>query len=444
MSSSKRMLSGFPDARIQKTRRTSADEVRRPRGHETGVQQMETSQTILGYALRTKISGGGIGDVYQGIHPTSGQQVAIRVLNPMLASSLDVRNRVAQQIRLQANLQHPNIVRALAVEFSEEVAVIVMEHVHGFSLDRVIAHHGALSVENARWTIEQILTAVGHGHEKGIVHHDLKPSTVLVQSDGVVKVADFGIVEAIRDARVAHAETVVSSPAYLSPEKILGETNIDHRTDVYSLGVTFYELLTGQAPFGGGCVPGERSDSEIKEGHIRQRPQDPRVLRTDLHEYVAWWLLKALEKNRDDRFQSVPEMFQALHHCLAATPPTGDTSSPAATPLPAVEATPEATQPVGRTSVPVEGELSFDKSVRLAIAICSDLVLYNEQSIAELRSGNASIDILEAEIREGRQHFLTRRGIPEVFERVLEVLLIHGQRVNADTDPVLRALKGSA
>jgi len=268
--------------------------------------------TLLGYTILREIGEGGMGKVYLAENQMVGQQVAIKILDPVLARNPDLRERFAQEARIQVALQHQNIVRVLNAQSSEELSFLIMEYIEGQSLDKVLKRRGKLSVDESIKIFQQVLDAVGYAHAKGIIHRDLKPSNIMVCADGTTKVTDFGIAKVLGDTKLTRTGTSMGSPDYMSPEQVLGKKDIDHRTDIYSLGATLYEMLTGRPPFV--IENGGTSDSEflVKEAHVRRIPIAPSTLQRQLTKYVSIAVMKALEKEPAERFVSCEAFSKSL------------------------------------------------------------------------------------------------------------------------------------
>ncbi len=260
--------------------------------------------TLLGYTILREIGEGGMGKVYLAENATIGQQVAIKVLDPVLARNSELRERFNQEARIQVALQHNNIVRIFNAQSSDELSFLVMEYIDGESLDKVLRRRGKLSADEAIKIMRQVLDAVGYAHSKGIVHRDLKPSNILVCADGTAKVTDFGIAKVLGDTKLTRTGTSMGSPDYMSPEQVLGKKDIDHRTDIYSLGATLYEMLTGRPPFV--IENGGTSDSDflLKQAHVRNNPIDPRSFNGLITDAVSECILKSLIKHPEGRFSS--------------------------------------------------------------------------------------------------------------------------------------------
>ena len=295
-----------------------------------------SGQRIGEYRLERKLGEGGMGAVYLGAHETLDQRVAVKVLDAALARSADVRTRFVQEANIQVHLQHPGIVRVLTAHTQGEQLALVMEHVEGLSLDQALERHGILPLDKMLPLMSRVLDAVGYAHGRGIVHRDLKPSNIMVQPDGMPKVVDFGIAKVLGASKLTRTGTLMGTAHYMSPEQVLGRSDVDQRTDVYSLGVTFFEALTGRVPFEGSGEQSTDSDFLIKQAHVQAPAPDPRSIRPDLPGAVAGALLRSLVKAPDRRFQTCEEFAGALGWAGGAPPPSG--------PYPSVTSSVEVTQ----------------------------------------------------------------------------------------------------
>ena len=274
---------------------------------------MLVGEEILGYRIERKIGEGGMGAVFKGVHPAFGQEVAIKVLDPLLARDPELRARFVQEARIQMGLRHQGIVQVLTGQVDGDSPCLVMEFVDGMSLADVLARRGALPPAEAARIFVQVLDAVAHAHAQGVVHRDLKPGNILVQADGTAKVADFGIAKVVGDARMTRTGTTMGSPHYMAPEQVLGRKEIDARADVYALGATLFETLTGRPPFGAlEAGDGTDSDFSIKEAHVRAAPPDVRSIRPEIPASIAEIVACALAKDPAQRFQSCGAFKRAL------------------------------------------------------------------------------------------------------------------------------------
>src|SRR5215216_2576978 len=224
---------------------------------------MESGKKVGSYVIEEPVGRGGMGVVYRGRHEKLHRTVAIKSINPRGPHDLRrLRHRFEREAYVQAQLDHPGVVKIYDYIVSEQTYFIVMEFVEGRSLAQCIADHpGGLGAERALDLIEQILDAVSYAHtfvyrdeggatHQGIVHRDLKPPNIMVTDGDRIKVTDFGIVKLVGASAADTSKISYGSPRYVSPEQAAGE-HLDQRSDIYSLGVILYEMLTGEPPFGG-------------------------------------------------------------------------------------------------------------------------------------------------------------------------------------------------
>lgn len=263
-------------------------------------------KTIGNYRITDEIGHGGMGRVYKGIHMTLDRVAAIKMINPRLVGDSGVVNRFYQEAKIQAQLNHPNIVTVYDFLEVESGYFIVMEYVHGESLGKILWKHGALATEVAVSVFKQILDGIRYAHSKGVIHRDIKPNNFLL-TPSLVKITDFGIAQIICDTGLNTNQEPIGTPKYMSPEQILGGKT-DHRADIYSLGVTFYEMLTGCVPFGNDSD----SDIEIKKGHIEIPAPSPSKIKPEIPIGLDSIVLRALSKRPEERFQSIDEFILAL------------------------------------------------------------------------------------------------------------------------------------
>ena len=291
-----------------------------------------TGHQIGEYSLERMLGEGGMGQVYLGAHGALDQRVAVKVLDPALARSEDVRARFIQEANIQIQLQHPGIVRVLTANTKGDHLALIMEYVEGLSLEQALERHERLPLDRMLPLMNQVLDAVGYAHSQGVVHRDLKPSNIMVQPDGTAKVMDFGIAKVLGGAKLTRTGTLMGTAFYMSPEQVLGRSDIDHRTDIYSLGATFFEALTGRPPFEGRGDGSTDSDYLIKDAHVKRAPPDPRNFDSGIPESVALALLRALEKEANRRFKSCRSFMVKLAEAESAVVPAKrvvEPSSPA-------------------------------------------------------------------------------------------------------------------
>ncbi len=267
------------------------------------------NQQIQNYKIISLLGEGGMGDVYLGEHISIKRKVAIKVLKPELVKNDEIRKRFKNEASMLAHLQHPNIVGLVDYVEQEDGLFLIMEYVDGQGLDELIkAQHSPINIERAKKLMTQILQAFLYAHKNGIVHRDVKPSNILVTADDQIKVLDFGIAKLVGDDQhhLTKTGTQIGTVYYMSPEQVKGK-ELDHRSDIYSLGVTFYELLSGVCPYRGMTTEYEIYDNIVKE------PLLP-LTQTMGETYGAVWSVieKATQKEVNQRFQDCDEFQIAL------------------------------------------------------------------------------------------------------------------------------------
>ena len=268
------------------------------------------------YKIIEEIGRGGMGVVYKGMDVSLERFVAIKVLSEDLASDKELMERFHTEAKAQARLSHANIATLHAFEQVGRTCVIVMEYLEGETFEQMIERRGPIPWEEAVPLFKQGLLGIGYAHRAGIIHRDIKPSNIMVARGGIVKVMDFGIAKVMGNQRMTRTGTRMGTLAYMSPEQIQN-LPVDVRSDIYSLGVTLYQLLSGHVPF--------ESDSEFKvmSDHVTTPPPSPTRFYPYIPDGIVGADLKALAKNAQERFQSCEEFGAALERpgAIAATQP---------------------------------------------------------------------------------------------------------------------------
>ena len=265
-------------------------------------------EKIRDYEIIKKLGEGGMGTVYLAKDVMLERNVAIKVLNPLLTKDSHFTERFRHEAKVQASLIHSNIVTLYNYFFEEDHYCMVMEYIDGVTLKQLITNTGPMPEQKAVWILNQMLDAVGYAHKKGIIHRDIKPSNVLISDDNTVKILDFGIAKILQDKGMTKTGTKMGTIFYMSPEQIKAVKDIDNRTDIYSLGVTFYEMLSGKVPFN---VDTE-SDFEIMNEIVSGEIKDPRIIYPHISDWVVDVLFAAVEKDRDKRIQSTDDFTKRL------------------------------------------------------------------------------------------------------------------------------------
>ena len=271
------------------------------------------------YRMEKELGHGGMATVYLARDLKHGRDVAVKVVHPRLTSALGA-DRFLREIEIVAQLQHPHIVPLYDSGEADGSLYYVMPFETGLSLREKLAREGPLPAEDVVAILRDVCDAVGHAHESGVVHRDIKPDNVLLSGRHAM-VADFGVAKAAKDAANASSDTAIplGTPAYMAPEQIEGRPNIDRRADIYAIGVLGYELLAGRPPFTG------ETRQEILSGHLEQAPTPIQTLRPGVPVALADLVMKALEKDPAHRWQSAEEMVQRLDE-IAATRGSAETA----------------------------------------------------------------------------------------------------------------------
>ncbi len=257
------------------------------------------------YELLELIGTGGMADIYKAKDITEDRIVAVKILKNEFAGSEDFLRRFRNESKAIALLSHPNIVKIYDVGFNEQIQFIVMEYIDGISLAEYIKLQGVLKWKDAVYFTVQILRALQHAHDRGIVHRDIKSQNVMMLPDGTIKVMDFGIARFNRETDKTLSEKAIGSVHYISPEQARGEMT-DEKSDIYSVGVMLYEMLTGQKPFDG------ETPVAIALQHMQTPPKPPREINSSIPEGLEEITLKAMQKEPSMRYQTAGEMINDI------------------------------------------------------------------------------------------------------------------------------------
>lgn len=261
------------------------------------------------YRIKQRIGGGGMANVYLARDIILDRDVAIKVLRPEFASDPEFIERFDREAQAATSLSHPNIVNIYDVGDEDDILYIVMEYVDGMTLKEYILEHGPLDVATALDIMEQLTSAIHHAHMNGLVHRDIKPQNILIDRRGKIKVTDFGIAVALSATALTQTNSILGSVHYLSPEQARGG-KATKKSDIYSLGIVFYELLTGKVPFSG------HSPVSIALKHLQDETPSVREFNSDIPQSVENIILKATAKDPFHRYQSAAEMEEAIKRAL--------------------------------------------------------------------------------------------------------------------------------
>ena len=258
------------------------------------------------YEIREIIGVGGMAVVYKAYDNIDDRIVAIKILKDEYLSNEEFKRRFKNESKAIAVLSHPNIVRVYNVSFGDRLQYIVMEYVDGITLKEYIEQQGVINWKEAVHFTGQILAALQHAHDKGIVHQDIKPQNIMLLQDGTIKVTDFGIARFSRMDSNTTSENAIGSVHYISPEQARGEMT-DDKADIYSVGVVMYEMLTGTLPF--------QSDNAVSVAlmQLQQDPKKPRDIVPTLPLGLEQITIRAMQKNPNDRYRSSAEMLMDIN-----------------------------------------------------------------------------------------------------------------------------------
>lgn len=257
------------------------------------------------YEIREIIGIGGMAVVYKAYDCIDDRIVAIKILKEEFVRNSEFLNRFRNESKAIAVLSHPNIVKVIDVSFGDNFQYIVMEYIDGITLKEFMQRQGALSWKDTLYFTVQILRALQHAHDKGIVHRDVKPQNIMLLSDGTIKVTDFGIARFARSGQNTLTDKAIGSVHYISPEQARGDV-IDEKADLYSVGVMMYEMLTGKLPFDGGNAV------SVALMHMNNEPEAPRKIKPDIPAGLEQVVLRAMRKKPAYRYHSDAEIMHDL------------------------------------------------------------------------------------------------------------------------------------
>ncbi len=284
---------------------------------------LDTAKSVGSYDLLEKIAEGGMGAIYRGRHRESGQIVAIKIMPPHIAQNPVLLKRFEQEFRAASRLDHPNIVRALDYSDNGNMPYLVMEFVEGESLGQKLEREGRMSESDAIRIIAQVAQGLHRAHKQNLVHRDVKPDNILVTPDGIAKLADLGLVkETETDLNLTKTGRGLGTPHFMAPEQFRNAKNADIRCDIYSLGATLYQMVTGELPF--------RSNGPLDAWmkKIQNELTAPRQLVPTLSDRLDWAIRRAMSADPDKRPISCREFIEDLTGHSTRRLPTVDSNVP--------------------------------------------------------------------------------------------------------------------
>jgi len=273
------------------------------------------------YEIASILGTGGMGQVYQVRHTISNRTEAMKVLAPGRAVSDEVVARFLREIQLLASLHHPNITELHTAFRHNGELIMIMEFVEGLTLSAKL-RATPMTLATGLDYIQQVLSGLAYAHDRGIVHRDVKPSNIMISRDDRVKLLDFGLALPTLGPEFTRSGMILGSLPFMPPEQVLGK-QLDARSDVYAVGVTLYQLLTGRLPFEAA------SEYEIASAHLKSPPADPVTINPNIPAHLSKIVLRSLSKSPGDRFQTAKEFLDSL-----TVLHTGQTATLAASTLP--------------------------------------------------------------------------------------------------------------
>jgi len=257
------------------------------------------------YKLLKELGKGGMGEVYLAHQTETGAKVALKILPPELTRNPQYVQRFRREAEAVSRLDHPHIIKMYEIGEDDGVHYIAMEHLGGAPLETLLKKRGPLPIREAAKIIMDVAGALDFAHSEGIIHRDIKPDNILSDERGEFKVMDFGIARIEEGTQLTVTGTIMGTPEYMSPEQGAGK-KVDQRTDIYSLGIVFYEMLTGKVPF--------RAETALKviQMHMSQTPESPKILNPEIPGSLAAVVGKMVEKNPADRYASFQHVINAV------------------------------------------------------------------------------------------------------------------------------------
>jgi serine/threonine-protein kinase len=281
---------------------------------------------IPGYRIERRLGSGGMGDVYLARQASLDRLVAIKLLPPELARDASYVQRFLKEAKSAARVTHENIVAAVDAGETGGRYYFIMEYVDGETVAEMIRREGALEEKLALRIAHHVAKGLRHAHRQGLIHRDIKPSNIMLTSDGTAKICDFGLARSEKDLDLSQPGVVQSSPAYASPEQCKGQKDLDHRTDMYSLGVSLFEMLTGKKPFEG------ETPNILFIKHVTEAPPAPKGLNPSISIAANQLVLRLLRKQPASRYETYDPLVENLETILQ--PRAAARTAPAAEPVP--------------------------------------------------------------------------------------------------------------
>jgi serine/threonine-protein kinase len=288
------------------TQLSSSKDIQVTETMETPKEELTTGSTFAGrYQIIEELGKGGMGKVYRAIDKKLSEEVALKLIKPEIASDKKTLERFSNELKHARKIVHKNIGRMYELMEDKGTHYITMEYVPGQDLKGLIKQSKQLTAGTTISIAKQICDGLAEAHKLGVVHRDIKPNNIMIDKNGNARIMDFGIARSLKEKGITGAGVLIGTPEYMSPEQVEGK-EVDQRSDVYSLGVILYEMMTGRVPFEGDTA------LSVALKHKTESPKNPREHNKQLSEALSFLILKCMEKDKEMRYQNAEDLLQAL------------------------------------------------------------------------------------------------------------------------------------
>jgi serine/threonine protein kinase/tetratricopeptide (TPR) repeat protein len=297
------------------------------RTFETTADELARGTLFAGrYEIIEELGAGGMGRVYRAFDKKLDEEVALKFLRPEIGADKRIVDRFRNEIKIARKITHQNVCRMHDLGEEGKTLYITMEYVRGEDLKSLVHRTGRLTAGKAVLIARQVAEGLGQAHKLGVVHRDLKPGNVMIDKDGNAKIMDFGIARSLYGGGVTAEGAIIGTPEYMSPEQVEGK-EVDQRSDIYSLGIILYEMVTGRRPFEGD------TPFSVAYKHRHEAPEEPRKFNPQLSDALNRLILRCMEKDREARYQTAQELLADLEKIESGAPASAETAPPERKPL---------------------------------------------------------------------------------------------------------------